>query len=136
MKRNSIEIEELLFNKQLELYIRIDNLINKQFDELEADVMSVLTRTLMDLEDRIQLYKKELERKEMYGITYEERNNLNKKKAPKYWGLFYILLELIRKIYYSVANLRAKRAESLGIGIFSNLSNIKPIQKIKGLYIT
>ncbi|MCA6493136.1 MAG: hypothetical protein IM572_10715 [Chitinophagaceae bacterium] len=56
MKRNSIEIEELLFNKQLELYIRIDNLINKQFDELEADVMSVLTRTLMDLEDRIQLY--------------------------------------------------------------------------------
>ena len=41
MKRNSIEIEELLFNKQLELYIRIDNLINKQFDELEADVMSV-----------------------------------------------------------------------------------------------
>ena len=86
MKRNSIEIEELLFNKQLELYIRIDNLINKQFDELEADVMSVLTRTLMDLEDRIQLYKKELERKEMYGITYEERNNLNKKKAPNIMG--------------------------------------------------
>ena len=76
MKRNSIEIEELLFNKQLELYIRIDNLINKQFDELEADVMSVLTRTLMDLEDRIQLYKKELERKEMYGNTYKKRNNL------------------------------------------------------------
>jgi hypothetical protein len=77
MKRNSIEIEELLFNKQLDLYIRIDNLINKQFDELEADVMSVLTRTLMDLEDKIQLYKKELERKEMYGKTYKERNNLN-----------------------------------------------------------
>jgi hypothetical protein len=76
MKRNSIEIEKLLFNKQLELYIRIDNLINKQFDELEADVMSVLTRTLMDLEDRIQLYKKELERKEMYGNTYKKRNNL------------------------------------------------------------
>ena len=78
MKNKSIEIEELLFNKQLELYIRIDNLINKQFDELEADVMSVLTRTLMDLEDRIQLYKKELERKEMFGNTYEKRNNLNK----------------------------------------------------------
>jgi len=78
MKRNSIEIEELLFNKQLELYIRIDNLINKQFDELEADVMRVFTRTLMDLEDRIQLYRKELERKEMFGKTYKERNNLNK----------------------------------------------------------
>ena len=78
MKRNSIEIEELLFNKQLELYIRIDNLINKQFDELEADVMSVLTRTLMDLEDRIQLYKKELERKEMFGKTLKEKNNLHK----------------------------------------------------------
>ncbi len=80
MKRNSIEIEELLFNKQLDLYIRIDKLINKQFDELEADVMSVLTRTLMDLEDRIQLYKKELERREMYGNTFKERNNLNKIK--------------------------------------------------------
>ncbi len=80
MKRNSVEIEELLFNKQIELYIRIDNLINKQFDELEADVMSVLTRTLMDLEDRIQLYKKELERKEMYGNSYKERNNLHKEK--------------------------------------------------------
>jgi hypothetical protein len=78
MKRNSIEIEELLFNKQLELYIRIDNLINKQFDELEADVMSVLTRTLMDLEDKIQLYKKELERKEMFGKTFKEKNNLHK----------------------------------------------------------
>lgn len=77
MKRNSVEIEELLFNKQIDLYIRIDNLINKQFDELEADVMSVLTRTLMDLEDRIQLYKKNLERKEMFGKTYKERNNLN-----------------------------------------------------------
>jgi tRNA(Met) C34 N-acetyltransferase TmcA len=77
MKRNSIEIEELLFNKQIELYIRIDNLINKQFDELEADVMSVLTRTLMDLEDRIQLYKKELEKREMYGNSYKERNNFN-----------------------------------------------------------
>lgn len=78
MKRNSKEIEELLFNKQLELYIRIDNLINKQFDELEADVMSVLTRTLMDLEDRIQLYKKEIERKEMFGKTFKEKNNLHK----------------------------------------------------------
>jgi hypothetical protein len=77
MKRNSKEIEELLFNKQIDLYIRIDNLINKQFDELEADVMSVLTRTLMDLEDRIQLYKKELEKREMYGNTFKERNNLN-----------------------------------------------------------
>jgi hypothetical protein len=80
MKRNSIEIEELLFNKQIELYIRIDNLINKQFDELEADVMSVLTRTLMDLEDRIQLYKKEIEKREMYGNSYKEKNNLNKEK--------------------------------------------------------
>jgi hypothetical protein len=83
MKRNSVEIEELLFNKQLDLYIRIDNLINKQFDELEADVMSVLTRTLMDLEDRIQLYKKELEMKEMFGNKYEERNNLIKKRPHK-----------------------------------------------------
>lgn len=81
MKRTSVEIEELIFNKQLELYIRINNLINKQFNELDADVMSVLTRTLIDLEDRIQFYKKELEKKEMYGNSFEERNNLQKNKA-------------------------------------------------------
>ena len=35
----------------------------------------------MDLEDRIQLYKKELEKREMYGNTFKERNNLNKKMS-------------------------------------------------------
>jgi hypothetical protein len=34
----------------------------------------------MDLEDRIQLYKKEIEKREMYGNSYKEKNNLNKEK--------------------------------------------------------
>lgn len=79
MKYNSNDIEELLFKKQLNLYIRIDNLINNKFESIEADIMSVLTRTLMDLEDKIQIYKKEIKQKEMFGKTFEERNNLHKK---------------------------------------------------------
>lgn len=58
MKLNSFEIDNQLFQKQMGLYIKIDNLINKKFDELEPDILSVLTRTLMDLDDRIQIYKK------------------------------------------------------------------------------
>jgi hypothetical protein len=59
------------------LYVKIDNLINKRFDELDPDILSVLTRTMMDLEDRIQIYKKELQKGEMYGVTYQ---NLRKNK--------------------------------------------------------
>ena len=52
------------------LYIKIDNLINKKFDELEPDILSVLTRTLMDLDDRIQIYKKGLQHGEMFNIGH------------------------------------------------------------------
>jgi hypothetical protein len=67
MKLNSYEIDNQLFNKQMGLYIKIDNLINKKFDELEPDILSVLTRTLMDLDDRIQIYKRGLQHGEMFN---------------------------------------------------------------------
>ena len=70
MKLNSYEIDNQLFNKQMGLYIKIDNLINKKFDELEPDILSVLTRTLMDLDDRIQIYKKGLQHGEMFNVGH------------------------------------------------------------------
>ena len=70
MKLNSHEIDNQLFNKQMGLYIKIDNLINKKFDELEPDILSVLTRTLMDLDDRIQIYKRGLQHGEMFNTGH------------------------------------------------------------------
>ena len=70
MKLNSYEIDNQLFNKQMGLYIKIDNLINKKFDELEPDILSVLTRTLMDLDDRIQIYRKGLQHGEMFNTGH------------------------------------------------------------------
>jgi hypothetical protein len=52
------------------LYMKIDNLINKRFDEIDPDMLSVLTRTMMDLEDRIQIYKRGLHHGEMFNMNY------------------------------------------------------------------
>jgi cob(I)alamin adenosyltransferase len=70
MELNSYEIDSILYQKQMRLYQRIDDLINKQFDTLEADKLAVLTRTMKDLEGSIQLYKKELQNGELFGVTY------------------------------------------------------------------
>ncbi len=51
----------------MSLYTKIDNLINQKFNELDPDMLSVLTRTLMDLEDRIQFYIKDLKQREMFN---------------------------------------------------------------------
>lgn len=81
MKYNSNEIETILFNKQMSLYTKIDNLINQRFNELDPDMLSVLTRTLMDLDDRIQFYKKNLKNGELFGVTYH--NNRKEKKIEE-----------------------------------------------------
>jgi hypothetical protein len=70
MELNSYEIDRILYQKQMRLYQRIDDLINKQFDTLEADKLAVLTRTMKDLEGSIQLYKKGLQNGELFGVTY------------------------------------------------------------------
>ena len=76
MKYNSNEIETILFQKQINLYTRIDNLLNQKFDELEPDVISDLTSTLIELDDRIQSYKRDLKQRELFGTTYYKiRNN-------------------------------------------------------------
>jgi len=70
VKLNSYEIENQLFNKQMSLYMKINNLINQRFNELDPDMLSVLTRTLMDLDDRIQIYSKGLQHGEMFNVNY------------------------------------------------------------------
>jgi len=91
MKLNSYEIDNQLFNRQMGLYMKIDNLINKRFDEIDPDMLSVLTRTMMDLEDRIQIYKRGLQKGEMYGVTYQ---NLRKSKKIESTSLI--------EIYHSI----------------------------------
>jgi len=67
MKYNSTEIETILFHKQMNLYTRIDTLLNQKFDELEPGVISDLTSTLIELDDKIQYYKRELKQREMFN---------------------------------------------------------------------
>lgn len=93
MKYTSTEIETILFNKQMSLYTKIDNLINQKFNELDPDMLSVLTRTLMDLDDRIQFYKKNLKHGELFGVTYH--NNRKEKKIEEI---------SLMEIYYSSKN--------------------------------
>jgi hypothetical protein len=78
MELVSFEIDRQLFRKQMSLYMKIDNLINSRFNEIDPDMLSVLTRTLMDLDDKIQIYKKGLQHGEMFNVNYT-RNKKEKK---------------------------------------------------------
>lgn len=73
MELVSYEIDNQLFKKQMSLYMKIDNLINSRFNEFDPDMLSVLTRTLMDLDDRIQIYKKGLQHGEMFNVNYPRK---------------------------------------------------------------
>ena len=95
MKLNSFEIDNQLFQKQMGLYIKIDNLINKKFDELEPDILSVLTRTLMDLDDRIQIYKKGLQHGEMFNSGQYRKP---KEKVGLKEGVFISLRDLMSEV--------------------------------------
>ena len=69
MKLNSYEISYLLFKKQLDMYLKIDKLIQNRFDELDPDILSVLTRTQGELSDKIEIYTKELKHVEMFNVN-------------------------------------------------------------------
>lgn len=79
---NSYEIDRLLYQKQIRLYQRIDDLINNQFDKYDPDMLSVLTRTLMDLDDKVQIYKKGLQHSELFGASYH--SNRKQRKLENY----------------------------------------------------
>jgi hypothetical protein len=94
MKFNSYEIEEILFNRQLDLYQRIDDMIKKHFDELDSDRLAVLSRTLLELEERMQLYKRGLQHSELYGVTYR---SIRKDKKLEGLSLFECLPQKLVK---------------------------------------
>ena len=81
MELVSYEISNQLFKKQMSLYMKIDNLINSRFNEFDPDMLSVLTRTLMDLDDRIQIYKKGLQHGEMFNVNYSRKPKERKTKG-------------------------------------------------------
>jgi len=93
MELNSYEIDRILYQKQMRLYQRIDDLINKQFDALEADKLAVLTRTLKDLEGSIQLYKKGLQNGELFGVSYHTNR---KKRKLEGLSLLEVLINIKR----------------------------------------
>ncbi len=62
----SDEIGDIMFQKQFELYIKLDSMINSKFDDLEPDILSILSRTLLDLDEKIQLYRIELKKRETF----------------------------------------------------------------------
>ncbi len=91
MKFNSYEISNLLFQKQLDMYLKIDKLIQNRFDELDPEILSVLTRTQGELSDKIEIYTKDLKHGEMFKVNYT-RN----KKERKLEGIS--LVEIYRSI--------------------------------------
>jgi HD-GYP domain-containing protein (c-di-GMP phosphodiesterase class II) len=88
MEMNSYEIDRLLYQKQIRLYQRIDDLINNQFEKFDPDMLNVLTGTLMDLDDKVQLYKRGIQNGELFGVSYH-----NNRKQRKLEGLS--LLEML-----------------------------------------
>ena len=76
MEYNSSEIERILNNRQINLYKRIDDLLNQRFNELEPDIISDLTSTLIDLDDRIYNYTKGIKNSELFGVKYHRNRKL------------------------------------------------------------
>jgi hypothetical protein len=81
MKYTSYEIEEMLFNKQIRTYNRIMDLINKDFDTMGEDRLSILLRNCIDMYGDIQSYNNNLKTQEMYQVNYrkKEKENLTSK---------------------------------------------------------
>jgi hypothetical protein len=77
MEYNSSQIERILINRQINLYKRIDDLINYRFNELDPGIISDLTSTLIELDDRIHNYTKEMKNSELFGVSYH--NNRKQK---------------------------------------------------------
>jgi hypothetical protein len=78
MEHNSLEIERILINRQINLYKRIDDLINYRFNEIDPSIISDLTSTLIELDDRIYNYTKGIKNSELFGISYHKNRKQRK----------------------------------------------------------
>ena len=62
MNYKSSEIEQILFDKQIQTYTRIMDLINREFDNMDEERLSILLRNCIDMfgDIQIQVQRKEL----------------------------------------------------------------------------
>jgi hypothetical protein len=70
MKYTSNEISDILYYRQMELYLKIHNLIEDTFDNTEPDTLASLIRITMEIEDSINHYKRELKQREMFSNNF------------------------------------------------------------------
>jgi hypothetical protein len=66
MNYKSSEIEQLLFDKQIQTYTRIMDLINHDFDNMDEERLSILLLNCIDMFGDIQIHIKNMKSREMY----------------------------------------------------------------------
>ena len=66
MNYTSSEIEQILFDKQIQTYTRIMDLIKRDFDNMDEERLSILLRNCIDMFGDIQLQIKNIKSREMY----------------------------------------------------------------------
>lgn len=66
MNYKSSEIEQILFDKQIQTYTRIMDLINRDFDNMDEERLSILLRNCIDMFGDIQIQIKSKKSREMY----------------------------------------------------------------------
>ena len=66
MNYKSSEIEQILFDKQIQTYTRIMDLINHDFDNMDEERLSILLRKCIDMFGDIQIHIKNMKSREMY----------------------------------------------------------------------
>jgi hypothetical protein len=66
MNYKSSEIEQILFDKQIQTYTRIMDLINHDFDNMDEERLSILLRNCIDMFGDIQIHIKNMKSREMY----------------------------------------------------------------------
>ena len=66
MNYTSSEIEQILFDKQIQTYTRIMDLINRDFDNMDEERLSILLRNCIDMFGDIQIQIKNKKSRELY----------------------------------------------------------------------
>ena len=66
MNYTSSEIEQILFDKQIQTYTRIMDLINHDFDNMDEERLSILLRNCIDMFGDIQIQINKMKIKDLY----------------------------------------------------------------------
>ena len=66
MNYKSSEIEQILFDKQIQTYTRIMDLINRDFDNMDEERLSILLRNCNDMFGDIQIQINKMKIKDLF----------------------------------------------------------------------